>query len=75
MKKAQVSPIEIEQAVHYFGDGTTTEISDNVESYLYDKFVSEMPYGVAKARTGDPYNWIFEKMSAMSDSEIRSAFQ
>lgn len=33
---------------------------------LYEYYLSsgEMPYGVAKARTGDPYNWIAERLDA-----------
>lgn len=31
---------------------------------LFEYYLStgEMPYGVAKARTGDPYNWIADKL-------------
>lgn len=29
---------------------------------LYDIFWREMPYGTAKARTGDPYHWISERL-------------
>jgi hypothetical protein len=33
---------------------------------LYDYYSDngEMPYGVAKARDGDPYNWISDKLAA-----------
>jgi len=27
---------------------------------LYEYYVDDMPYGTAKARTGDPYDWILE---------------
>lgn len=41
------------------------ELSDRLYSALYDYFSDEgsMPYGVAKARTGDPYNWIADKLA------------
>jgi len=29
---------------------------------LMEFYASEMPYGTAKARTGDPYVWITEKL-------------
>lgn len=29
---------------------------------LYQHYVSEMPYGTAKARTGDPNEWMAERM-------------
>ena len=32
-------------------------------SKLYDYFVQEMPYGVAKARTGDPDEWIYNRLT------------
>lgn len=33
---------------------------------LYEYFLNsgEMPYGVAKARSGDPGTWLYEKISA-----------
>lgn len=31
---------------------------------LYELYYQEMPYGTAKARTGDPYQWISEKIFA-----------
>jgi hypothetical protein len=42
------------------------------DSTLYEKLyeyfvfeVSEMPYGIAKARTGDPDTWILEKLDSL----------
>lgn len=34
---------------------------------LYDYFLSsgEMPYGVAKARSGDPGTWIYDRVEPM----------
>jgi len=38
----------------------TGELEDNLYDALFDYYLhsGEMPYGIAKARTGDPYNWI-----------------
>lgn len=38
------------------------ELIDCPELYdkLYEYYVNDMPYGTAKARTGDPYDWILD---------------
>lgn len=40
------------------------ELIDNPEifSKLYEYYLPEMPYGIAKARTGDPDVWIQERL-------------
>ena len=37
---------------------------DKLYNELYDHFASngDMPYGIMKARTGDPIQWIFEQV-------------
>lgn len=40
------------------------ELTDELYSALYDHYINEMPYGVAKARTGDPYEWIMNKLES-----------
>ena len=40
------------------------ELTDELYSALYDYYMDEMPYGVAKARTGDPYEWITNKLES-----------
>jgi hypothetical protein len=44
----------------------TSELDDDLYDALYDYYsnTGEMPYGVAKARTGDPHNWISDKLSS-----------
>ena len=37
-------------------------VNDALESKLYDYFSADMPYGVQKARTGDPINWIIDHL-------------
>ena len=34
----------------------------DIYDQLYGIFFHEMPYGVAKARTGDPYTWLHERL-------------
>ncbi len=40
------------------------DIYDNEELYseLYEYFLEDMPYGTAKARDGDPVQWITEHL-------------
>jgi hypothetical protein len=41
------------------------ELSDELYQALYDFYLNsgEMPYGVAKAREGDPYNWVADQLT------------
>ena len=47
-------------------------LSDGAQTKLYEMFLPEMPYGVAKARTGDPDVWIGDRLSQYTDVELRS---
>jgi hypothetical protein len=40
------------------------DLDDDLYDALYDYYVDngEMPYGVAKARTGDPFEWITQRL-------------
>ena len=42
------------------------DIDDDLYHALYDYYNlhGEMPYGVAKARTGDPFNWVTQQLDA-----------
>ncbi len=44
-------------------------LSDAQFEYFFDHYCNngEMPYGVAKARTGDPYDWVDTKITAEYD--------
>ena len=41
------------------------ELDDRLYDALYDHYLNngEMPYGVAKARDGDPYEWVSDKIT------------
>jgi hypothetical protein len=43
------------------------ELGGVVEGLLYDFYIDsgEMPYGVAKARTGDPKEWIYQQLKGL----------
>jgi hypothetical protein len=38
------------------------ELDDDLYGALYDYYFDEMPYGTKKARTGDPYEWISNRL-------------
>lgn len=60
-------------AVIAHSSGREDILADNFDD-LYDFYLKngEMPYGVAKARTDDPYNWIADQLNLRA-TEIRLA--
>jgi hypothetical protein len=40
------------------------EMSQALHDVLYDYYFDDMPYGVKKARTGDPYEWVADRFAA-----------
>lgn len=46
------------------------DILDEDELYqkLFEYYFDEMPYGTAKARTGDPYVWVSERLEDEVDT-------
>lgn len=48
----------------------TGDMPDTLYEHLFDYYCTqgEMPYGVAKARDGDPYAWICEKFEEYLDA-------
>ena len=41
----------------------TGNLSDELFDALYDYYQDDMPYGVQKARTGDPHQWIADRIT------------
>lgn len=41
----------------YVDTGDDSEMSSEADFKLYEAFYNDMPYGVAKARDGTPYDW------------------
>jgi hypothetical protein len=39
------------------------EITDDLYHALYDYYFDDMPYGTKKARDGDPYEWVSERLA------------
>jgi hypothetical protein len=40
------------------------ELDNDLFDALYDYYFDDMPYGVKKARTGDPHEWISDRLAA-----------
>lgn len=58
---------EMGEAIARYMDG---EDNDDTYEYLYDRLSEKMPYGTAKARDGDPYNWISDYMVDLFGTSI-----
>lgn len=37
------------------------DMSEDLYNALYDYYFDDMPYGTKKARTGDPYEWVYQR--------------
>lgn len=56
---------------------------DNLDEYyekLFDYYTGgalgpdQMPYGTAKARTGDPYEWIYKRLDMITSPDMKESF-
>lgn len=47
--------------------------SPELEYKLYEALVDEMPYGTAKGRTGDPGEFIYERIAAYFEDDHSAA--
>lgn len=57
------SPAEISKITTALKSGA--DISDGLMDKLVDLFIDDMPYGTAKARDGDPYNWVTDHLDSI----------
>jgi len=53
-------PKEMQQLSN--GDIDLWKLPDDLDYELYLCYYQDMPYGTQKARTGDPYEFIYEKL-------------
>ena len=62
---------EMEEVLEIIGQEAFEKLiaTDEMPDELYDKLFEEyyvdhedMPYGTKKARTGDPYQWMYERL-------------
>ncbi len=58
--KAQLEKMRADTAKVLAGTMELDRFVDDNFDILYDMHMSEMPYGTAKARDGDPYAWLFD---------------
>jgi len=57
----------LEKVLRHFGKEVKDfihggELDDSLYNALYDYYFDEMPYGTKKARTGDPFEWITNRL-------------
>lgn len=57
-----LNPKERKEVETYFATGK--DISIELYDKLFNIYLPEMPYGTAKARTGDPYEFIYTELNA-----------
>lgn len=68
-KEFKCSEKQTKEIVKYVkGEMEPEDMEHETWELLYNHFSNEMPYGTQKARTGDPYQWIANKMDAMFGS-------
>jgi len=65
----KLTPVQIENLLAIRNGFATIEDFENFYEVLYVKFESEMPYGTAKARDGDPIEWINNRIVSMTADE------
>ncbi len=46
---------------------------DAAWNYCYEYYLPEMPYGTAKARDGDPYEWVAQKLDDYLINETKKS--
>ena len=68
LEAARLTPVEIAEVNGFIEDGDESceFISTVVFEKLFEYFTAdtmEMPYGIAKARTGEPDVWILDRLS------------
>jgi len=71
-RNPMLTPVQVQSLRDIFINRKGIDMADGTEEVLYNIFMSlgEMPYGVAKARTGDPSEWIYERLAKMSPGEL-----
>ena len=55
---------EVQQLMRVLTDRDDIMHHHNLYKKLYDHFVSDMPYGTAKGRSGDPADWILQRLQS-----------
>ena len=60
-----LTPEEEDKIIACYHDLGNDDLSDELYQKLYEHFCNngEMPYGTAKARDGDPFEWITARIA------------
>jgi len=61
--------LESGEMIMYLGDGEYS-LKSTLGERIYTFFQSDMPYGTAKARTGDPEEWIANQIEYYNFEEM-----
>lgn len=56
--------LETELLRHITGQAKD-DLTENLFEFLFEHYLHEMPYGTAKARDGDPYQWLTDKLGTI----------
>jgi len=59
------SPLTAEEIAAFVELG---ELSNDAFERCFEFYLTEMPYGTAKARTGDPLEWVHDKLASIYDA-------
>ena len=62
--KITFSPKELKELNN---ENLSDELIDKIIQWVWEYDPQWMPYGTAKARTGDPYNWVMDRIEEITD--------
>ncbi len=73
----KLTSLDVKSIVEFVEDITLNydHMTDNAQTALYEYFMEQMPYGTAKARTGDPDVWITDRMSTWDAEQVNDTFK
>lgn len=65
MRKFGIGDVDAGDLLDFaYGQTEWEDLSDDVREKLYSHYQKTMPYGTAKAKTGDPYEFIGKALKA-----------
>jgi N-acetylmuramoyl-L-alanine amidase len=67
-----ISPQQFDNLCQIYAAGEDFTADDDLYEKFYEYYIREMPYGTAKARDGDPYEWFYDRVLHDYGSEIRN---
>lgn len=61
----KLAAVQIQNLLKIRTGFASVESFDELYTILFERFMSDMPYGTAKARTGDPIEWLDKHIAQM----------